>query len=234
MHKSEGGVVKKLSDRIEALECHLVLPDSNAGPKLFRVKPWDFLNTTSQKWEVLLLWVHRILSGYFLGLSPRRISGSFDTPGLIDQCITVAWHVGIKSLIFQGAIGRRVLNILSKKAVGLQGKAGVVRRRKSSWLLPPFSSSQISLSVPTTLKTTNRGILSIILSNLTAISSIAMNTSTAATEKGHSALENAAERNDRAIDQDRDTFLPRPSDDPNDPLNFPLWLKVGQFNSSSL
>lgn len=61
-----------------------------------------------------------------------------------------------------------------------------------------------------------------------------MNTSTAATEKGHSALENAAERNDRAIDQDRDTFLPRPSDDPNDPLNFPLWLKVGQFNSSSL
>lgn len=27
-------------------------------------------------------------------------------------------------------------------------------------------------------------------------------------------------------EQDRNTFLPRPSDDPNDPLNFPLWLKV--------
>ena len=30
-----------------------------------------------------------------------------------------------------------------------------------------------------------------------------------------------------ALDQDRYTFIPRPSDDPNDPLNFPLWLKVG-------
>ncbi|KAF8864891.1 MFS general substrate transporter [Acephala macrosclerotiorum] len=29
-----------------------------------------------------------------------------------------------------------------------------------------------------------------------------------------------------AIDQDRDTFLPRPSDDPNDPLNWPMYLKV--------
>lgn len=31
---------------------------------------------------------------------------------------------------------------------------------------------------------------------------------------------------DAAIDQDRDTFLPRPSDDPNDPLNWPIYLKV--------
>lgn len=29
-----------------------------------------------------------------------------------------------------------------------------------------------------------------------------------------------------ALDEDRNSFLPRPSDDPNDPLNFPLWLKV--------
>ncbi|RAO72324.1 uncharacterized protein BHQ10_008336 [Talaromyces amestolkiae] len=29
-----------------------------------------------------------------------------------------------------------------------------------------------------------------------------------------------------ATDDNRDTFLPRPSDDPNDPLNFPLWLKI--------
>ncbi len=36
----------------------------------------------------------------------------------------------------------------------------------------------------------------------------------------------ALERTNTAIDQDRDTFLPRPSDDPNDPLNFPMWLKV--------
>lgn len=34
------------------------------------------------------------------------------------------------------------------------------------------------------------------------------------------------ERNDHAIDRDRDTFLPRPSDDPNDPLNWALSLKV--------
>jgi hypothetical protein len=38
--------------------------------------------------------------------------------------------------------------------------------------------------------------------------------------------DNNIERTNTAIDQDRDTFLPRPSDDPNDPLNFPLWLKV--------
>lgn len=30
-----------------------------------------------------------------------------------------------------------------------------------------------------------------------------------------------------AIDEDRNTFLPRPSDDPNDPLNWPMYLKVG-------
>ncbi|KAH8682693.1 MFS general substrate transporter [Xylariales sp. PMI_506] len=34
-------------------------------------------------------------------------------------------------------------------------------------------------------------------------------------------------RNNEIIDQDRSTFLPRPSDDPNDPLNWPLWLKIG-------
>lgn len=34
------------------------------------------------------------------------------------------------------------------------------------------------------------------------------------------------ERNDQAIDHDRDTFLPRPSDDPRDPLNWALSLKV--------
>lgn len=34
------------------------------------------------------------------------------------------------------------------------------------------------------------------------------------------------ERNGHAIDRDRDTFLPRPSDDPNDPLNWALSLKV--------
>jgi hypothetical protein len=28
------------------------------------------------------------------------------------------------------------------------------------------------------------------------------------------------------IENDRDTFLPRPSDDPNDPLNWPIFLKV--------
>ena len=33
-------------------------------------------------------------------------------------------------------------------------------------------------------------------------------------------------RNDQAIDQDRDTFLPHPSDDPQDPLNWALSLKV--------
>lgn len=32
--------------------------------------------------------------------------------------------------------------------------------------------------------------------------------------------------NNQAIDQDRDTFLPRPSDDPKDPLNWALSLKV--------
>lgn len=34
------------------------------------------------------------------------------------------------------------------------------------------------------------------------------------------------ERNDQVIDHDRDTFLPRPSDDPKDPLNWALSLKV--------
>jgi len=48
----------------------------------------------------------------------------------------------------------------------------------------------------------------------------------------HAEKENIAEagglvRTDTQIDQDRDTFLPRPSDDPNDPLNWPMYLKVG-------
>lgn len=34
------------------------------------------------------------------------------------------------------------------------------------------------------------------------------------------------ERNDQTIDHDRETFLPRPSDDPRDPLNWALSLKV--------
>jgi hypothetical protein len=34
------------------------------------------------------------------------------------------------------------------------------------------------------------------------------------------------ERHSIRAEQNRNTFLPRPSDDPNDPLNFPLWLKV--------
>lgn len=33
-------------------------------------------------------------------------------------------------------------------------------------------------------------------------------------------------RNGQVIDHDRDTFLPRPSDDPKDPLNWALSLKV--------
>lgn len=33
-------------------------------------------------------------------------------------------------------------------------------------------------------------------------------------------------RNNQVIDHDRDTFLPRPSDDPKDPLNWSLSLKV--------
>lgn len=33
-------------------------------------------------------------------------------------------------------------------------------------------------------------------------------------------------RHNDIIDHDRNTFLPRPSDDPNDPLNWPLTLKV--------
>lgn len=37
-----------------------------------------------------------------------------------------------------------------------------------------------------------------------------------------------------ATDDNRDTFLPRPSDDPNDPLNFPLWLKVGLHGLSGI
>lgn len=33
-------------------------------------------------------------------------------------------------------------------------------------------------------------------------------------------------RHNEIIDHDRSTFLPRPSDDPRDPLNWPILLKV--------
>lgn len=36
------------------------------------------------------------------------------------------------------------------------------------------------------------------------------------------------ERTNQAIDHDRDTYLPRPSDDPNDPLNWALSLKASR------
>jgi hypothetical protein len=36
----------------------------------------------------------------------------------------------------------------------------------------------------------------------------------------------AARGREVSVDQDRDTFLPRPSDDLNDPLNWPMYLKV--------
>lgn len=31
------------------------------------------------------------------------------------------------------------------------------------------------------------------------------------------------------IEHDRDTFLPRPSDSPNDPLNWSMYLKESEF-----
>jgi hypothetical protein len=45
-------------------------------------------------------------------------------------------------------------------------------------------------------------------------------------KEGPMEAERDIERSNVAIDQDRDTFLPRPSDDPNDPLNWPMYLKV--------
>jgi hypothetical protein len=45
-------------------------------------------------------------------------------------------------------------------------------------------------------------------------------------EKGNVAERTNVVRAEIAIDEDRDTFLPRPSDDPNDPLNWPMYLKV--------
>ncbi|KAH8742825.1 major facilitator superfamily domain-containing protein [Diaporthe sp. PMI_573] len=51
-------------------------------------------------------------------------------------------------------------------------------------------------------------------------------TGTVAKEKPDLKGNENVERSDQAIDQDRDTFLPRPSDDPEDPLNWTLSLKV--------
>ncbi len=46
------------------------------------------------------------------------------------------------------------------------------------------------------------------------------------TDKGNVAEVGIAQQHHIAPDEDRDTFLPRPSDDPNDPLNWPMYLKV--------
>jgi hypothetical protein len=61
-------------------------------------------------------------------------------------------------------------------------------------------------------------------------------TGTVAKEKPDLKGNENVERSDQAIDQDRDTFLPRPSDDPEDPLNWTLSLKVsiGMFVSSDV
>jgi hypothetical protein len=48
----------------------------------------------------------------------------------------------------------------------------------------------------------------------------------APTEEKSEPQGNTEQMENIAVDQERDTFLPRPSDDPNDPLNFPIWLKV--------
>jgi hypothetical protein len=49
----------------------------------------------------------------------------------------------------------------------------------------------------------------------------------ASQEKNELPDSHTIERGMVTTEENRDTFLPRPSDDPNDPLNFPLWLKVG-------
>lgn len=51
-------------------------------------------------------------------------------------------------------------------------------------------------------------------------------TGTLTGEKSEFKENESIERNDHAVDRNRDTFLPRPSDDPNDPLNWALSLKV--------
>lgn len=42
------------------------------------------------------------------------------------------------------------------------------------------------------------------------------------------------ERSNQVIDHDRDTYLPRPSDDPKDPLNWALSLKASRDAVSSV
>lgn len=45
-------------------------------------------------------------------------------------------------------------------------------------------------------------------------------------EKPEMSEDESYERQHQVIDQNRDTFLPRPSDDPQDPLNWALPLKA--------
>jgi hypothetical protein len=51
----------------------------------------------------------------------------------------------------------------------------------------------------------------------------------ATTETKNTAEAGRAQEHEIAPDEDRDTFLPRPSDDPNDPLNWPMYLKVNKI-----
>lgn len=51
-------------------------------------------------------------------------------------------------------------------------------------------------------------------------------TGTVAGEKSNLDENENSKRNIHVIDHDRQTFLPRPSDDPKDPLNWALSLKV--------
>jgi hypothetical protein len=51
----------------------------------------------------------------------------------------------------------------------------------------------------------------------------------APTETKNMAEVGRAQEHEIAPDEDRDTFLPRPSDDPNDPLNWPMYLKVSEI-----
>jgi hypothetical protein len=50
----------------------------------------------------------------------------------------------------------------------------------------------------------------------------------APTETKNMAEVGRAQEHEIAPDENRDTFLPRPSDDPNDPLNWPMYLKVSE------
>lgn len=45
-------------------------------------------------------------------------------------------------------------------------------------------------------------------------------------EKPEISEDESSERQHQVIDHNRDTFLPRPSDDPQDPLNWALGLKA--------